>query len=210
MPGVSSLMCPSTLVVARHGDAEYVDTVFSDEGGTLTAQGRVQAIALAEELRGRRVAHVWCSDSARAVQTAEVVAAVLGVGVTTRKPLREIDVGDLHGLPFSVSAICAVTDHWFHGDLEVAFPGGESGLDVVARYGETLGEIADLHRGETVAVIAHQTAACIALPSLARNVTPGFADRQRLANGESAELVVDSDDWMLTRWGGTDDSPQDG
>jgi broad specificity phosphatase PhoE len=201
MPGVSSLMCPATLVVARHGDAEYVDTVFSDEGGTLSAAGRAQSEALAEELAGRRIAHVWCSDSARAVQTAEIVAGRLGVGVTTRKGLREIHVGELHGRPFSIAAICAVTDHWFEGRVDVRFPGGESGADVVARYAATLAEIADGHRGETVAVIAHQTACCIALPTLARNVTPGFADRHRLDNGESAELVVDSDDWALTRWG---------
>lgn len=205
MPGVSSLMCPATLVVARHGDATYLDTVFSDEGGTLTAEGREQSSALAEEVRGRRVAHVWCSDTARAVQTAEIVAGRLGVGVTTRKALREIDVGELHGQPFSIPAICAVTDHWFEGDLAVAFPGGESGLDVVARYAATLAEIADLHRGETVVVIAHQTASCIALPSLARNVTPSFADRHRLDNGEFAELVIDSDDWSLTHWGGSGD-----
>lgn len=194
-------MCPTTMVVARHGDAEYVDTVFSDEGGTLTRAGRTQATELAEEVRGRRVAHVWCSDSARAVQTAEIVAGRLGVGVTTRKLLREIDVGALHGEPFSIPAICAVTDHWFGGDLEAAFPGGESGAVVVARYAAALSEIADVHRGETVVVIAHQTASCIALPTLARNVTPGFADRHRLDHGESAELVVDSDDWALTRWG---------
>ena len=194
-------MCPATLVVARHGDAEYLDTVFSDEGGTLTAEGRVQAAALAEEVRERRVAHVWCSDVARAVQTAEIVAARLGVSVTTRKSLREIHVGSLLGQPFSVPAICEVTDHWFRGDLDVAFPGGESGADVVARYAETLAEIADVHRGETVVVIGHQTALCIALPSLARNVTPAYADRHRLDHAEHAELVIDSDDWALTRWG---------
>jgi broad specificity phosphatase PhoE len=203
MPGVSSLMCPATLVVARHGDAEYVDAVFSDEGGTLSAAGRAQSAALAEEVHGRRVAHVWCSDSARAVQTAEIVAGRLGVGVTTRKTLREIDVGALHGEPFSVPAISAVTDHWFGGDLDAAFPDGESGAAVVGRYAAALGEIADLHRGETVVVVAHQTACCIALPNLARNVTPGFADRHRLDHGESAELVIDSDDWALTRWGDT-------
>lgn len=201
MPGVSSLMCPATLVVARHGDAEYVDVVFSDEGGTLTAAGRAQSAALADELVDRRVAHVWCSDSARAVQTAEIIAGRLGIGVTTRKALREIDVGALHGEPFSVPAICEVTDHWFRGDLAVAFRGGESGADVVARYAAVLAEIADVHRGETVVVIVHQTAACIALPSLAGNVTQGFADRHRLGNAESAELVVDSDDWTLTGWG---------
>jgi 2,3-bisphosphoglycerate-dependent phosphoglycerate mutase len=201
MPGVSSLMCPATLIVARHGDAEYLDTEFSDEGGTLTPDGRAQAAALAEEVRGRKVAHVWCSDVARAVQTAEILAGRLDVGVTTRKALREIDVGDLHGEPFSIPAICAVTDHWFDGDLDAAFPGGESGRDVVARYAGVLAEIADAHRGETVVVVTHQTGSCIALPSLARNVTPSFADRHRLDNGESAELVIDGDDWALTRWG---------
>jgi 2,3-bisphosphoglycerate-dependent phosphoglycerate mutase len=205
MPGVSSLMCPATLVVARHGDAEYLDTVFSDEGGTLSTEGREQARALADEVLDRRIAHVWCSDSARAVQTAEIVAGRVGVSVTTRKALREIDVGDLHGQPFSIPAICAVTDHWFHGDLDVAFPHGESGADVVARYAATLAEIADVHRGETVVVVTHQTASCIALPSLARNVTPRYADRHRLGNGEYAELVIDEDDWALTHWGGTEE-----
>jgi probable phosphoglycerate mutase len=201
MPGVSSLMCPATLIVARHGDAEFLDQVFSDEGGTLSTDGRAQAVRLAEEVRDRRIAHVWTSDIARAVQTAEIVACRLGVAVTTRKALREIDVGDLHGQPFSVPAICAVTDHWFEGELDVAFPGGESGADVVARYAGALAEIADVHRGETVLVVAHQTASCIALPSVARNVTPAFADRHRLDNGESAELVIDGDDWALSRWG---------
>jgi 2,3-bisphosphoglycerate-dependent phosphoglycerate mutase len=201
MPGVSSLMCPSTLIVARHGDAEYVDTVFSDEGGTLTRQGRAEAAALADGVADRRVAHVWCSDLSRAVQTAEIVARRLGVGVTTRKGLREIRVGDLNGRPFSIPAICEVTDHWFRGDLDAAFPGGESGADVVARYAATLEEIADQHRGETVVVIAHQTASCIALPSLAGNVTPTPADRDRLDVGDVAELEIDGDDWTLTRWG---------
>ncbi|HET6165768.1 MAG TPA: histidine phosphatase family protein [Marmoricola sp.] len=202
---MSSLMCPATLVVARHGNAEYVDTVFSDEGGTLSGAGRAQSRALADAIADRRIAHVWCSDSARAVQTAEILAAALGVGVTTRKTLREIGVGDLMGQPFSVPAICAVTDSWFQGDLAAAFPGGESGADVVARYADTLAEIADVHRGETVVVVIHQTAACIALPNLARNVTPSYADRHRLDNGEYAELVIDSDDWALTAWGGTAD-----
>ncbi len=42
-----------------------------------------------ESLAGRRVAHVWTSTLARAVQTGEIVAARLGVGVTTRRGLCE-------------------------------------------------------------------------------------------------------------------------
>ena len=200
-------MCPATLIVARHGDAEYVDTVFSDEGGTLTRAGRAQADELAEALAGRRVAHVWCSDSARAVQTAEIVAARLGVGVTTRKALREVDVGDLHGRPFSDIEVCAVSDHWFRGDLTAGFPGGETGADVVARYRATLAEIADVHRGETVLVVAPPPGACPARPTVAPNPPPAAAPPPRRPTGAAAELVVDSDDWTLTHWGGTDDRP---
>ena len=200
-------MCPATLVVARHGEAEYVDTVFSDEGGTLTAAGRTQAAGLAEQLLDRRIAHVWCSDAARAVQTAEIVAGRLGVTVTTRKTLREVDVGELAGRPFSATAVTAVPDRWFAGDLAVAFPGGESGHDVVARYADALAEIADLHRGETVVVVGHEHAASISLPSLARHVPGSAADLRRLDNCEYAELVADSDDWALTRWGDVEVRP---
>jgi broad specificity phosphatase PhoE len=115
--------------------------------------------------------------------------------------LREIDVGALHGRPFSAEAVRAVSDHWFRGDLGRSFPDGESGEDVVARYAAVLAEIADVHRGETVLVVAHQVAACIALPSLARNVAVSYADRERLDHCECAELVIDDDDWALTRWG---------
>lgn len=210
MLGVSSLMCPATLIVARHGDAEYVERVFSDEGGSLTPAGRRQAAELAEQLAGRRIAHVWCSDSARAVQTAEIVAARFGVAVTTRKSLREVGVGELAGRPFSVEAICDVTDRWFGGDLTAAFPGGESGHDVVTRYAAALAEIADLHRGETVVVVGHENAASISLPRLARNGAPSAADRQRLDHCECAELVVDADDWVLSRWGEPQSAPAQG
>ena len=201
MPGVSSLQCPATLVVARHGDAEFLDKEFSDEGGTLSTKGRAQAARLADEVRDRRIAHVWCSDVARAVQTAEIVAHHLTVGVTTRKSLREVDVGDLEGEPFSVEAVSAVTDRWAAGDLDAAFAGGESGSDVLARYAAALAEIADVHRGETVLVVGHEKACCFALPRLAHRTGPEVTDQQALGNGEFAELVVDGDDWALTRWG---------
>lgn len=199
---MSDLQCAATLVVARHGDADYVESWFSDEGGTLTAAGRRQAERLAESLASRRIARVWSSDSSRAVQTAEIVAARLDVGVEVRKPLREVDLGDLLGKPFDVDLIHQVTDHWYAGDLQPGFPGGENGEQVIARYHDQLAEIADLHRGETVLVVTHQTATCIALPMLADNLGPSYARENELGNGQAAEIMVDADGWQVTRWAG--------
>ena len=199
---MSDLQCAATLVVARHGDAEYAESWFSDEGGSLTAAGRRQAARLAESLARRKVARVWSSDSSRAVQTAEIVAARLGVDVAVRKPLREVDLGDLLGKPFDAGLIHQVTDHWYAGNLEPGFPGGENGEQVVSRYHDQLAEIADLHRGETVLVVTHQTATCIALPALADNLRPSYGRQHELGNGQAAELMVDGDGWRVTRWAG--------
>ena len=57
--------------------------------------GRGSRSTLAHALTSERVAHVYTSTLARAVQTAEIVAASLDIGVTTRLGLREFDAGYL-------------------------------------------------------------------------------------------------------------------
>lgn len=200
---MSDLFCAARLIFARHSQAEYVDTFFSDEGGSLTLAGREQAARLARTVSGERISRIWCSDSARAVQTAEIAAAVLGVSVITRKSLREIRVGDLAGEPFDQSRLTEIIERWEDGDLAAAFPGGESGHEVIARYAEAFGEIADLHRGETVLVIGHESIACAALPQLAAGLPRPRPEATRsLPNGETVELEGDSDGWVIHRWAG--------
>lgn len=201
MDAVSDLHCPATLVVARHAKAANASTWFSDEGGSLTSRGRAQAAELADSLRGRRIAAVWSSDSSRAVQTAEVVAARLGVGVTARKALREVFIGDLLGQDFDYERIEAVCEQWYAGSLDARFAGGESGAEVVERHRAQLEEIADLHRGETVLVVGHQTALGIVVPTLVPDLSVAWARSNELANTESVELENDADGWVLRHWG---------
>ena len=195
---MSDLQCAATLVVARHAKAAFVEDWFSDEGGSLTPGGRRQAHALADSLAGRRVASIFTSDTSRAVQTAEIVAARLRVSVTACKSLREVFLGSMIGEPFDLSRIDAVTDLWYDGDLEAGFEGGESGADVLERHRRQFEEIADLHRGETALVVGHQTALGIVVPTLARNVTPPWARDHELANAECVELEIDAEGWVLT------------
>ncbi len=197
---MSDLHCPATLVVARHAKAAFVEDWFSDEGGSLTSEGRAQARELADSLADRRVAAVWCSDASRAVQTAEIAAARLGVAVSARKSLREVFIGTLMEQAFDYGRIEEVCEKWYAGSLEARFEQGESGAEVVARHRAQFEEIADLHRGETVLVVGHQTALGIVVPTLA-GLTVAWARDNELANTESIELEHDADGWVLRRWG---------
>lgn len=198
---VSDLHCPATLVVARHAKADFVEDWFSDEGGSLTPEGRSQARELADSLKGRRIAAVWCSDASRAVQTAEIAAARLGVAVTARKSLREVFIGTLIDQPFDYGHIEAICEKWYAGSLDARFEKGESGEEVVARHRAQFEEIADLHRGETVLVVGHQTALGIVVPTLTHEVSVAWARSNDLANTETVELQHDADGWVLRRWG---------
>jgi probable phosphoglycerate mutase len=193
---MSSLQCPTTLVLARHAEAEYEAGTWQLEGGSLTALGRRQSAGLAERLTGRRLAHVWTSTLARAVQTGEIAAAVLGVAVTTRRGLCEFEPGDLVGAPLDTDPFAETYAAWLAGDLDRRIPGGESGAEVVARVRGVLDEVADAHRGETVLVISHGGALRLAVPLLARLEAGPF----RIANCSVIEVEADDDGRVCRAW----------
>jgi probable phosphoglycerate mutase len=198
---VTSLQCATTLVVARHGEAEYEAPTWAEEGGSLSARGRKQASGLAEALAGRRVAHVWTSTLARAVQTGEIVAARLGIGVTTRIGLREFDIGDHRGVPLEEDPVVDTYTRWLEGHLDERIPGAETGRAIAERFGDVLREIADAHPGETVLVVSHGGAIGVGIPAIARM----DAQRQRLDNCDTVEVLADADGWVCTRYGADPD-----
>ena len=201
---MSDLQCAARIFVARHGEADYESPLLSDAGGWLTPLGRMQSRDLAEDLAGERIARVWTSDMSRAVQTGEVVAARLGVDVVVRRGLREFGVGDHAG-----TAADAVPDpfaetfaSWLAGDLDARIAGGESGREVVDRFAAVLSEIADTHRGESVLVVSHGGAICLAVPCLVRNLDPAHARDLPLPNSAVVALEADADGWVARSWNG--------
>lgn len=184
------------VVVARHGEAEYESSDWNGEGGSLTRLGREQAAGLAERLLGAGVAHVWTSTLARAVQTGEIVAARLGVGVTTRLGLCEFGPGTLSG-PRDLDPFAETYGAWLDGDLTARVPGGESGQEVADRFAVVLREVAGAHPAGTALVVSHGGAIGIGVPSLARM----DAERVRLGNCDTVELRTDADAWVCPRYG---------
>jgi broad specificity phosphatase PhoE len=203
---MSDLHCAATLLVARHGDAEYGHpSVLSDEGGWLSEKGIAQTEWLAASLATRRVARVCTSTLARAVESGALAAKALGVDARAVPGLEEYSVGALAGRPHDDPELASVFTSWLHGDLRRCIPGGETGEQVVARYREALQAIADEFRGETVLVFSHGGVMSFVLPRISGNVRDDLAAARFLPNCAVAEVAVDGDGFEVLSWPGSSD-----
>src|SRR6478609_1665139 len=198
---MGDLQCAARIFVVRHGAADYESELLSDAGGWLSPLGRQQSRELAGQVEGERISRVWTSDLSRAVQTGEIVAARTGVDVTVRTGLREFGVGDA-GTTGDPDPFAATFAAWLGGDLSARIPGGESGLEVVARYEAVLEEVADAHRGESVLVVSHGGVMSMVLPLLADNLAPDHTRDIPLPNCGVVALEADADGWVARSWAG--------
>jgi probable phosphoglycerate mutase len=160
------------LYLVRHGESEW-NVRQRLQGQTahprLTARGKEQAAAAAEaiaaDLAGRPTGSltVHSSDLRRAIQTAEIIGARLGVGVQPDIRLREQHVGDLQGMPSAVAASRLDDIDW--SDPDVPFGGGESTRQVYDRMAQAL---AGRHQSstESTVVVSHGDAIRLALGGL--------------------------------------------
>lgn len=105
----------------------------------LNDRGRTQADALIQPLRRVGVEAFLSSDLSRALETAEIIAARLGVPVHQDAGLREIHLGELQGLSRSEiqerfgEEFSTHLRHHPLSDADVARLGSESGEQVVTR-----------------------------------------------------------------------------
>jgi broad specificity phosphatase PhoE len=126
-----------TVYLARHGETAW-NRAGRWQGHTdvaLNEAGREQARLLAEALRPLGIVQVWSSDLARARETAEIVAAALGLGAVVADPdLRERAFGSFEGLTRDECA-ARFPDQWarYHADIRLPPPGGEPHDAVRAR-----------------------------------------------------------------------------
>ncbi len=199
---MSDLYCPATVILARHGEAEYESTLVADAGGCLTREGRRHALELGETLLPRRIAIIYTSSMSRAVQTAEIAATVLAAPVRVREGLREFGVGDLAGQPFATTVFDPVVKAWRQGDLTVGCPGAETGADVVHRVVGVLESIADEHRGEAALVVGHSGSLQLTASALVPSVGDIWTAERSLSYGATAELEADADGWRCVSWPG--------
>lgn len=80
------------IIFVRHGEPDYVNDCLTD-------RGRAQAEALVDRLRGEGIEDIWSSPMGRAFQTAEPVAADLGIPIRTVDFMHELDWGSVDDDP---------------------------------------------------------------------------------------------------------------
>jgi 2,3-bisphosphoglycerate-dependent phosphoglycerate mutase len=154
----------ATLVLLRHGESQWnLENRFTGWIDVpLTEKGREEARRAGELLRGIRFDQAYTSVLQRAVETLEIVLAVLGqeqVPVERDQALNERHYGDLQGLNKAETAkkYGDRQVHLWRRSYDVAPPGGESLKDTAARtlpYFESK-IMADLRAGKNVLVSAH-------------------------------------------------------
>jgi 2,3-bisphosphoglycerate-dependent phosphoglycerate mutase len=105
--------------------------------GRLSALGREQARELGERRGNDGIGAIYCSDLARAVETARIAFPDRDLLLDWR--LRECNYGRLNGTPKAARGI------------DDRFPGGESWREAVARVARALDDV----RGARVLVIGH-------------------------------------------------------
>jgi probable phosphoglycerate mutase len=148
------------LYLIRHGA-----TVLSKEDRfagasdvALSDAGIAQAEALGRRLAGERIAAVYCSDMHRTVHTAQAVANPHQLTPIPRPGLREINHGHWEGMVHKEVETRFADEYqaWDADPLLTAPPGGETGLQVLARSLPALAEIVRAHPDDTVAVVSHK------------------------------------------------------
>ena len=152
-------MSDGWLYLVRHGEtAANVEGLWQGRQGDdpLNERGRAQSQAAAEELVDSGASAIYASGLRRAVETAEIIGARLGLPVKTHAGLREYDFGDLEGATTSevLAQWRTLLEQW-RTDPSAKPPGGESAMEFTQRVGVALHEIIEQHKSERVIVVAH-------------------------------------------------------
>jgi 2,3-bisphosphoglycerate-dependent phosphoglycerate mutase len=147
------------LIAVRHGETDW-NAEARLQGQldiALNARGRAQAQALARALDDEPIDALYASDLRRALATAQPLARAVGLEVRTLQTLRERAFGCFEGLTYAEieERHPAETARWRRREPDFAVGGGETLLDFQSRCVAAVCGLAEVHAGQTIAVVAH-------------------------------------------------------
>ncbi|GGJ32971.1 histidine phosphatase family protein [Streptomyces brasiliensis] len=196
------------LLLIRHGQTPsnvdfLLDTAVPGPG--LTLLGERQAAALPAALADEDIEALYASTLIRTQLTAAPLATARGLDVHVRDGLRELSAGDLEMVPGDSERgqlYMRTVFAWASGDTGLRMPGGETGIEALARYDAVIAEAARSGAG-SVAMVSHGAAIRMWTSARADNVDVSFAAARPLDN--TGVVVLEgspSDGWKALSWAG--------
>ena len=150
---------PTRVIAIRHGETAWnAETRMQGQLDIpLNQAGRWQAGRVAAALAGETLDAIYSSDLARALQTAEPLAAAAGLAVEVDAGLRERCFGVFQGLTFEEVEARWPQDsvRWRRREPDFAPEGAETLRAFAARCVAAASRIAAGHPGQTIAIVTH-------------------------------------------------------
>lgn len=201
---------PLRVIFTRHGEsAANIDGIFANRSaipGDLTLLGRTQASDLAQRLASMGATHVYTSPLPRAVQTTGIICNVQDLSHTVTDALREYDVGDFEGCPYTgehawrMDAYWDVDRRWASGNLDAKHLGGESLRDLLDRFLPFMAALPNRHgEDEVIVAVGHGGLYRAVLPHLFPDTPTTITAREALHHGDMIVAVFEAAGWRFER-----------
>jgi probable phosphoglycerate mutase len=158
----------------------------------LTERGRSEIAAVAERLAGQNIAAIYSSPLQRTRESAEIVAARLGLPIEFHDDLIELDFGDWTGSTFDQIRADPRWEAWRTQRSLASIPGGESMRQVQRRIVEALLGIGERHKQASVVAVSHGDVIRAALV-FALGMPLDFYGRIEVAQGSLSTIRIDPD-----------------
>ncbi|MBV9830313.1 MAG: histidine phosphatase family protein [Marmoricola sp.] len=172
----------------------------------LDETGQAEAVAVAPVVAAFDPTLLLCSDQARALQTALVVAEATGLEPRKEPRLREAGVGQWQGLVDTEveAGWPGQLDRW-HLDPTFAPPGGESRVDSAERALPVLRELVGVPEpgtvGDTAVLVAHGAVISAMTCAFLGWPVQYWPSLGPLGNCRWSMLEFRPDRWRLVQWG---------
>ena len=156
-----SIVQKNTIYLVRHGENPANIThefSYKKVDYSLTPKGILQAQQTGEYFKGRHIHEIYASPLKRAKETAEIITQPLHLPVTTMEQFREINVGDLEGMPPTKEnwrLHDRIVEAWSEGRHDVSFPGGEDYNSLLSRLRDGLLTVTTNKTGKHIVIVGH-------------------------------------------------------
>ena len=148
----------TTLFLVRNADTDFSRDrrVAGRRDIGLSAEGRAQAATIGRSLTGVDITEILSSPLPRAVETAEILAGLLGMGVVRDPRLVDFDAGQWEGRPHGEVAASPEYQRFLLNPIDESIPGGERLIEVRERIVAAVSQaLSDNELGANILLVSH-------------------------------------------------------